>query len=151
GVQWVKPGETIPAQPGQLLVFESFQEAIVVPEGCGCILIDPGFAAVAPLLSADVYEGRSEDYAVLSKQLVKALEDPGPGVGASLWGLEPSPHVLSVLNHLSKSRVWSDVESRLKDEVSSSKWSGGSAVDREKKVRTFVFDALDPVLRDCVG
>ena len=151
GVQWVKPGEIFPAQPGQLLILENFQDAIVIPNGCGCILIDPGFATVAPLLSADVYEGRSEDYSVLSKQLVKALDDPGPDGGASLWGLEPSPHVLSVLNHLSKSRLWSDVESRLLREVTSGKWMGGSAVEREKRVRTFVFDALDPVLRNCVG
>jgi len=151
GVQWLKPGEIFPTQPGQLLVLENFQDAVVIPNGCGCILIDPGFAAVAPLLSADVYEGRSDDYAVLSEQLVKALDDPGPGAGASLWGLEPSPHVLSVLNHLSQSRLWSDVKSRLTHDYTFRNSIGGSAVENEKKARMVVFDALDPALRDCVG
>jgi formylglycine-generating enzyme required for sulfatase activity len=148
GVQWLQPGESLPAQPGQLLVLEKFQDPVVIPSGCGCILIDPGFAAVVGLSGARVYEGRSEDYEVVRKQLIETITERMPGETG--WQLEPSPHVLSVFDQLSLSPVWPDVKYRLA-QASAFGGTAGTPVEREVRVRSALFDALDPALRDSVS
>jgi formylglycine-generating enzyme required for sulfatase activity len=148
GIQWLRRGETLPTESGQLLILEKFQEAVAIPEGCGCILIDPAFPVAAQRFHPGVYEGSQEDCAAVEEPLVQRLVERNAMPGETGWQLDASPHLLSVFEKMSQSAVWSSVKWRLGDAFPPSRLS---VAGREERLRVAVFDAMDPAYRDSVG
>ena len=125
-----------------MLVLEKFLEPIATPSGCGCVLIDPGFPTAAAAQAANVYEGapfREEEFRdLLHRQGLVALSQT-----------PSSRHLLSVTERLSHSRFWERISSPVLGTKAGE--SRRQITESEIFLRTAIFDALDPSLRDYVG